>query len=206
MDAPTLTPFFPLGLVCFPGERLNLHIFEPRYRQLIAECEETGMSFVIPPYESGGIHAYGTEVRLVEVFRRYPDGESDIAVLGIAPVRVASYVRTAPGKLYPGGETTRLDGVSDGDERSAEALREAYEAFCIAVGRERVCVPAPGAELSFALGHEVGLELSQKSALLAIVSEMERRAYLLDHLVRVTAFVEDVKKRPPRRNGNGYHG
>lgn len=206
MDAPTLTPFFPLGVVCFPGERLNLHIFEPRYRQLIAECEATGATFVIPPYESGGILAYGTEVRLVEVYRRYPDGESDIAVLGLAAVRIGTFVREVPDRLYPGGAVSALNNVSDGKEASAEALYEAYNAFLATIGRDAADMPPSGVELSFALGHEVGLELRQKAALLAIEAESDRRAFLIDHLYRVTAFIEDVKKRPSRRNGNGYHG
>ncbi|MEO1628994.1 MAG: LON peptidase substrate-binding domain-containing protein, partial [Bacteroidota bacterium] len=43
-------PLFPLKLVVYPGEQLNLHIFEPRYKQLIRECEQNKVTFGIPAF------------------------------------------------------------------------------------------------------------------------------------------------------------
>jgi ATP-dependent Lon protease len=47
---PRLLPLFPLNLVVFPHEKLNLHIFEPRYRQLVRDCLEQNLTFGIPPF------------------------------------------------------------------------------------------------------------------------------------------------------------
>jgi len=52
-------PLFPLSLVVFPGEYLNLHIFELRYRQLINECDEEGMTFGIPPAFENKLASFG---------------------------------------------------------------------------------------------------------------------------------------------------
>ncbi len=57
-------PLFPLNIVVFPGEELNLHIFEPRYRALIRDAEREGFSFGIPSYVHQKL-GYGTEVSLV---------------------------------------------------------------------------------------------------------------------------------------------
>ena len=65
---------FPLQLVVFPNEKLNLHLFEPRYRQLLADVEAEGISFGIPSFLDDKIMPIGTEVVLKEVVERYPTG------------------------------------------------------------------------------------------------------------------------------------
>ncbi len=66
-------PLFPLNLVAFPGETLNLHIFEDRYKELIGDCLEHEAPFGLPAYVENQVE-YGTEVQLVEVVERYDDG------------------------------------------------------------------------------------------------------------------------------------
>ncbi len=57
-------PIFPLGLVVFPGEQLNLHIFEPRYKQLIQECKAADKPFGIPAVIKNAMPEMGTLVRV----------------------------------------------------------------------------------------------------------------------------------------------
>ena len=59
-------PLFPLKLVAFPGEELNLHIFEPRYKQLIRECEQNGTTFGIPTFLDNKVLDFGTEIELIK--------------------------------------------------------------------------------------------------------------------------------------------
>ena len=66
--------YLDLQLVAFPTEDLNLHIFEPRYRQMMRECEEQGTTFGIPAYLNKREQEYGTELKLMEIVKRYPDG------------------------------------------------------------------------------------------------------------------------------------
>jgi ATP-dependent Lon protease len=74
---------FPLPLVLVPTERLPLHIFEPRYRELIGECIERGEEFgVLLKTPGGEAHAVGTRAAVVDVLRRLPDGRMHIAVEG----------------------------------------------------------------------------------------------------------------------------
>ena len=70
-------PLFPLKLVAFPGERLNLHIFEPRYKQLIRECSENQITFGIPAFIDNKIVNIGTEIKLEKIENTYENGELD---------------------------------------------------------------------------------------------------------------------------------
>lgn len=96
-------PFFPLKLVAFPGEELNLHIFEPRYRQLMADAETEGINFGVCSYLNQ-LTGFGTEVKLEQVFKRYEDGQLDIKTRGVRVFRVLNFENPMKGKLYPGGE------------------------------------------------------------------------------------------------------
>ena len=76
-------PLFPLKLVAFPGERLNLHIFEPRYKQLFRECHENQVTFGIPAFINNKIAEFGTELKLDKIEKSYEDGSLDVRTLGI---------------------------------------------------------------------------------------------------------------------------
>ncbi|MCU0326286.1 MAG: LON peptidase substrate-binding domain-containing protein [Spirosomaceae bacterium] len=93
-------PFFPLNLVAYPHEDLNLHIFEPRYRQLINECLETGQTFGIPPFINNRLLGYGTEMKVVELSKRYENGRMDIKTRGLRIFRITTGVWTSKHVVY----------------------------------------------------------------------------------------------------------
>ena len=70
-----LLAIFPLQLVVFPKETVNLHIFEPRYKQLINEADANGTLFGMTPYIKDSPLTWGTEVELQEIVEKYPDGK-----------------------------------------------------------------------------------------------------------------------------------
>ena len=79
---------FPLGLVLLPGERVPLHIFEDRYKELIGECLEMDREFGVVLVEESGVRAVGTRASVVEVLERFPDGRLDVVVQGGGRFRV----------------------------------------------------------------------------------------------------------------------
>jgi ATP-dependent Lon protease len=85
---PERIPLFPLNVVLLPGETLPLHIFEPRYREMVRSCladkREFGMLLALPK----GIVRVGCTAEIVEVPRRYDDGRMDILTVGRAPFRI----------------------------------------------------------------------------------------------------------------------
>jgi len=74
-------PIFPLALVVYPGEKLNLHIFEPRYKLLIAECFHAKKSFGIPVVLNNKLADKGTLMEITEISKVYDDGKMDIIMI-----------------------------------------------------------------------------------------------------------------------------
>src|SRR2546425_9456952 len=95
-------PIFPLGIVVYPGEDLNLHIFEPRYKQLITECNKSKKPFGIPTVINDQVNELGTMVELVEITKVYDTGEMDIKTKGLKVFRILEIVKDVPEKLYSG--------------------------------------------------------------------------------------------------------
>ncbi len=98
------TPFFPLSVVVFPGETLQLHVFEARYRQLLSDMEEHNFPFAIPFSYKGSIANYGSLVMLKQKTATYKNGTSDIEIEGIGVIKILSFDAQFRDKLYSGGE------------------------------------------------------------------------------------------------------
>ncbi len=97
-------PMFPLSIFPLPGEMVPLHIFEPRYRQLLEDAETRDISFGIYFNHVSNVMKMGSLVKLESVIKRYPTGESDIIVKCIDLFEMGTLFRTYRDKLYPGGE------------------------------------------------------------------------------------------------------
>ena len=100
---------FPLGVFLLPGEEIPLRIFEPRYKQLINECEENNNTFGIPYIIGDEIKTYGSEVELLNVVARNNKGEMVIMIKGISNFHLLDFTETLPGKLYGGGIIEYVD-------------------------------------------------------------------------------------------------
>jgi len=103
-----ILPFFPLSVFLFPGEDMPLHIFEPRYTQLIDETRTLGTTFAIPFVIDREIQEFGCEVRLKNMVAEKEDGDMVIVVESIAIIEISSYDKQLEGKLYAGGTIRRL--------------------------------------------------------------------------------------------------
>src|SRR4030095_1726519 len=95
-------PIFPLGIVVYPGEDLNLHIFEPRYKQLIMDCHATSTPFGIPTVIENKVQDYGSLVQITEISKVHDNGEMDIKTRGEKIFRILEVIREVPEKLYSG--------------------------------------------------------------------------------------------------------
>jgi Lon protease-like protein len=197
-------PLFPLNLVAFPHEKLNLHIFEPRYRQLINECLEERKTFGIPAFLGDRVQKYGTEIRVKALSRRYDDGRMDIETEGVRVFRLLQFQKLAPGKLYPGGEIEFLDE----DETFVDDVRNA---LIVQVKRLYGLLKMPieldmrrSNCISYELAHKLGLSVEQEYELLTIRSEGERQAFLLRHLERAIPVVADMERTKERIKLNGH--
>ncbi len=198
-----LLPLFPLGLVVYPGESLNLHIFEPRYKQLIKEVEQSNTTFGVPTFIENEIKEYGTEVALKEIVNVYPDGRLDIRTEGVRPFRIQNHTNPMPGKLYAGGEVSFIKPQEDSmvTERIllVEKASRLFDLLDI-----QIPMPIEGKFLSYKMGHKIGLSLSQEYHLLTIPSESKRISFILDHLSRAVPIVQEMEKTKNKIRMNGH--
>jgi Lon protease-like protein len=109
MSTTSLLPAFPLNIVVLPGEEFYLHIFEPRYKQLIKDMEENNTEFVIPFSEGENTADVGVVVKLKTIFSVYPSGEMDIAVEGTGLFELHTMLDPFPEKPYPGASVGLLN-------------------------------------------------------------------------------------------------
>src|SRR5690242_17414762 len=89
---PDRIPLFPLNVVLLPGADLPLHIFEPRYRQMIRHCVKEKSEFGILLALSKGIVRVGCTAEVVDVVKRYNDGRMDILTVGRSPFRIVELI------------------------------------------------------------------------------------------------------------------
>ena len=104
----TRIPMFPLTIFPLPGEMVPLHIFEPRYRQLLEDAEKNDIAFGIYFNHTANEKKLGSLVKLESVIKRYQGGESDIIVRCIDLFAMSAMQRTYKDKLYPGGDVELL--------------------------------------------------------------------------------------------------
>ena len=102
---------FSLRIFLLPGEQTTLHIYEPRYLQLIMECIESGFSFGIPYQGKTTLTEYGSLVRIKQILKTYDNGELDILVECKQNFKINHYEGQTEGKLYPGGTITPLRSI-----------------------------------------------------------------------------------------------
>lgn len=109
MDQRTaILPYFPLSVFLFPGEDIPLRIFEPRYKQLIDEARDLGITFAIPFVIDQEVQEFGCEVRLKDVVAEKEGGQMVIVVESVAIVEISSYNKQLEGKPYAGGNIRRI--------------------------------------------------------------------------------------------------
>jgi len=195
-------PFFPLKLAAFPGEQLNLHVFEPRYKQLINECIEESKTFGIPVFGEN-MRKFGSEMELVRVVKRYPDGEMDIITRCLRAFEIVTFDEKAPGKLYSGGEIEPIENIHDGSEEQWQDLKR--------LGKELISVLKMNEALdvdlltnSFELAHKLGLSLEQEYDMLQMPCESQRQTYMINHLERALPLIREMENAKDRIKMNGH--
>ncbi len=106
-------PMFPLAIFPLPGEMVPLHIFEPRYRQLLEDAETKDITFGIYYNHTSNTEKLGSLVKLESVIKRYKTGESDVIVKCVDLFTLSKLHKNYKDKLYPGGEVTywKVDGT-----------------------------------------------------------------------------------------------
>ncbi len=198
-------PIFPLSIVVYPGEQLNLHIFEPRYKQLIQECLIAQKPFGIPCVINDRIEEYGTLMHVTELVKQYDNGELDIRTRGIDIFRTLQVISDVPEKMYQGAIVNYPDNVIEhGDtDISRKILHEIKRLYDLLDVAEKFPIKSETVT-SYEIAHFVGLSLQQEYELLNIFTEIQRLEYLRRHLNSMVSVVEALEKMKKRIQMNGH--
>ena len=213
-------PLFPLAVVLFPGVPLPLHIFEPRYRQMLTDIRVSnnffGLSYFdsstsekdIPPAGHVGCVAEVTETQTL------PDGRANILTVGLIRYRVEEYLER--GDPYLVAQVSFFEDEEEADELLSESSREVAETFTrIAravriINDERESLPdisdTEPQRLSFLVAAAMEIETEIKQELLELRSTCERLRRLRDMLARAVSSYEERARVHELAKGNGHSG
>ena len=197
-------PIFPLRIVVFPGEEVNLHIFEPRYKQLIKECFSDVKPFGIPSIINNQMGELGTLVKVVEIVKVYDSGEMDIRTKGVTIFRILELIKRIPDKLYSGAivhyPDTSETGSSSLMEKVLEQLREMHRLIKITKPFNK-----PDERLSsYDIAHHAGLSIEEEYELLALTQEIQRQEYLKRHLNKIISILTETEALKEKIKLNGH--
>ncbi|MCW3114609.1 MAG: hypothetical protein JWR18_3005 [Segetibacter sp.] len=197
-------PIFPLGIVVFPGEDLNLHIFEPRYKQLITDCFADAKPFGIPTVLKNGLSERGTLVEVKEIVEVYDDGKLDIKTKGISLFRILEVVKSIPEKLYSGAI---VNYPVNEENKNVLLLRKVMSNIkdLHAVLKLKKDFKKPDDQLlSYDIAHHVGLSLEEEYEFAGLLREDQRLEYLKRHLMKVLPVVNEMEVLKDRIKLNGH--
>lgn len=197
-------PIFPLGIVVYPGEDLNLHIFEPRYKQLIKECNETKKPFGIPAVINDHVSEMGTLVELSEITKIYDNGEMDVKTKGLDVFRILEVVKDIPEKLYSGAIVNYPENHKKGNAKLMQAVVNGIRQLHSALKVTKEFKKPDNELLSYDVAHHAGLSLEEEYELLGLFYEAQREEYLKQHLTKVLPVVAEMESLKSRIQLNGH--
>jgi hypothetical protein len=206
----TFLPVFPLEIVVFPDENLNLHIFEERYKQLVNECYNQRKPFVIPSVIDGKLSEYGTEVDIIQIEKIYPDGKMDIRTRGNQVVRILEYIPKVENKLYPGAIVTyhhpysNLRESQEADESTVKNLKELLVHLAEVLGISKNLIPSSNRFMAYRIAHYLGMPLEDEYRLLLTLSETERQQQLIEYIRKVLPSLEERERMREKILMNGH--
>lgn len=197
-------PIFPLSIVVFPGETVNLHIFEPRYKQLIRECREEEKPFGIPVVLDNRLQEMGTLVNIAELVQEYDNGEMDIRVEGIKVFRSLELIKMVPDKLFSGAIVNYPSNVQDGNNELMSAILKAMVEMhrLLNISKD---FKKPVSQLgSYDIAHHVGLSIEEEYEFLGLLVELQRQEFLKRHFRRVLPVLMQIEQLKKKVKLNGH--
>jgi Lon protease-like protein len=196
-----LIPLFPLEIVLFPGAPLPLHIFEPRYKEMIGECLEQKRPFGMVRVKENALAAIGCSAAILNVIKKYDDGRLDIAAEGRKRFEIESLNHE---RSFLQGEVTYFDDEpSEVGSGPQQALIELHEQLFSILGQAPE-VRRDASSLSFHLASELPVDLDFKQALLEMKSEAERIETLTEYYRATIPKVEQTLRARERASRNGH--
>ena len=199
MDA--LLPLFPLDVVLFPGVPLPLHIFEPRYKEMIGECLAEHRTFGVVRAVDQGLAEVGCSAEITTVVKEYPDGRLDLVSEGRQRFEI---VRVNQERSFLQAEVLMIidePGTPPAGD-TARAIQLHSDLLAIAGAKQDLSNAEP-ALISFYLAGSLPLDLDFKQKLLSLRSEPERISLLISYLETIIPNLRRAATARQKAGGNG---
>lgn len=201
---PDRIPLFPLNVVLLPGADLPLHIFEPRYLEMVGRCLKEKSGFGVLLALPKGVVRVGCTAEIIEVVKRYDDETMDILTVGREPFRVVEFFDQNP--LAEG----LVDYLEDQDSPANPALRrelvELYETCHTLIFEDypkNIDGQSP-AEFSFVVASTLPMDLLWKQQILELRTEADRQERLVGYLRAWAPHLQKTGVLRQRAGGNGH--
>ena len=197
-----LLPLFPLDVVLFPSVAMPLHIFEPRYKEMIGEVLEAKERFGIVRASEAGVASVGCTAEIVAVTKQYEDGRMDIVTEGRDRFEVMD-INTE--RNFYQGEV--LYFVDEPEPVSKDKNNRLIEIHAEALGLMGAVADTPAADekdLSFIIAGSMPFDLDFKQKLLAMRSEPKRIEAVLEYYEALLPTLRRAVKARKKSGGNGH--
>ena len=199
----SLLPLFPLDLVLFPGAPLPLHIFEPRYREMISECLDRKISFGVVRAKEEGVAEIGCTAEIITVAKKYPDGRMDIVTEGRERFEV---MQVNQERSFLQAEVLYLQ--DDPEKATAEEIAQAVklQGEIIELAGSASVNPSEieSQPLAFNLVGPLPLDLDFKQTLLGLKSEAERMQAVISYFEAILPNLRRTVRVREKAGGNGH--
>ena len=199
---PSLIPLFPLDVVLLPSTPLPLHIFEPRYKEMIAECLAKNRIFGVVRALDQGLAEVGCTAEIITVVKEYPDGRLDLVAEGRNRFEI---VAVNQDRTFLQGEVLMIEDEPGAppQEDAARAAQLHSELLAIAGAKQDLSAADP-ASLSFYLAGSLPLDLDFKQKLLSLRSEADRISILITYLETLIPNLHRAARAREKAGGNGH--
>jgi len=197
-----LLPLFPLELVLLPGTPLPLHIFEPRYKEMIRECLASSTPFGVIRAVDDGIADVGCTAEIITITKEYPDGRLDLICEGRARFEVVELNRD---RSFLRAEVLIVpdEQGATGEQERVRAVQLHLEILSLA-GAVQDLSAADQNQLSFYLAGSLPLDLDFKQKLLSMRSESQRIEAVAIYLAELLPKLKRAAQARQKAGGNGH--
>lgn len=197
-------PIFPLSIVVYPDELLNLHIFEPKYKQLIQDSVKNKKPFGIPAVLNNAIADMGTLMQVLEITKTYPNGEMDIKTQGLQVFSILEIVKEIPEKLYNGAIVTYPNNNLQGNRTLMNNIIDGIKKLHVQLQVTKAFKKPNDVLCSYDVAHHAGLTLQEEYELLQLLKELQRQEYLKQHVQKVLSVINEMELLKQKIHLNGH--
>ncbi len=197
-------PIFPLSIVVFPEEQVNLHIFEPRYQQLITESAALKKPFGIPVVVDNRLQDFGSLVYVEAVVKTYENGEMDIKTKGAELFKILEVIKDVPEKLYSGAIVHYPENNLQGNPRIMRLLVQQMRQLHTYLQVKKDFQKTDEDLNAYDIAHHSGLTLYEEYEFLQLTQERQRQEYLKRHFERTLSVFEKMNQLKTRIQMNGH--